>query len=212
MSKIVDNIYNRMMAMLEQMAQDPNTVTEADKGKLDALYSKLCKTMGVSEHSKWAVQWQVEKWFDAARHKAGCKPDEVALASQNIILDDGSEEMLKLISGTGGTAFGTNSYIYVGNNTTAEQSGQTGIIAKATGVENTDWSAAQVTEVTVPSKRTLVYRASFSENIGNFEWNEMSIANGNGVNAKAMNRKKDNLGTKNGGVWTLQVTLSLLSA
>lgn len=211
MSKIVDNIYNRMMAMLEQMAQDPNTVTEADKGKLDALYSKLCKTMGVSEHSKWAVQWQVEKWFDVARHKAGCKPDEVALASQNIIVDKGAEEMLKLIAGTGGTAFGSNSYVYVGNDATAEQASQTGIIAKATGVENTDWSVAQVTEVT-SSSRQLIYRASFDVDKGNFAWNELSIANGNGVNAIAMNRKKDNLGTKNGGVWTVQITLSLTSA
>lgn len=210
MSKIVDNIYGRMTAMLEQMAQNPDSVTEADRNRLNALYSKLCRAMGISEHSQWAVQWRVQKWFDAARHYAGFEPDEVAISSQNIILDGGAAEMLRLITGTGGTAYAQgNSYIYVGTNTTAEKANQTGILSSS-GTQGSDYDYASVTSVVV-SGRTATYQATFGETAANFAWNEAAITNGTGVGAIAMNRKVDNLGTKNGGIWTLQIIINLTS-
>lgn len=210
MSKIVDDIYGRMSAMLDKMAQNPDSVTEADKTNLNALYSKLCKAMGISEHSQWAVQWRVQKWFDAARHKAGFEPDEVAISSQNIILDGGANEMLKLITGTGGTAYAQgNSYIYVGTDSTAEKSGQTGILSSSK-TKGTDYDYASVTSVVV-NGRQATYQATFGETAANFAWSEASITNGTGVGNIAMNRKVDNLGTKNGGIWTLQIIINLTS-
>lgn len=210
MTKIVDSIYEKFSAVLEQMAQHPENITEADRNKLDKLYSRLCKALGISEHSQWRVQWQVEKWFDAAKHFAGCKPDEIAVETQNIILDSGANEMLKLITGTGGTAYSSsNSYIYVGTDSTAEKANQNGILS-STKTKGQDYDYASVTSVNVTGRQA-VFTATFNETAGNFAWNEAAITNGTGVGSIAMNRKVDNLGTKNGGIWTLQITISLTS-
>lgn len=210
MAKIVDSIYEKFSAVLEQMAQHPESITEAERNKLDKLYSSLCKALGISEHSQWRVQWQVEKWFDAAKHFAGCKPDEVVIETQNIILDTGANEMLKLITGTGGTAFSSsNAYIYVGDDNTPEKASQTGILS-STKTRGTNYDYAAVNKVEVTG-RLAVFTATFNETVGNFAWNEAAITNGIGVASVAMNRKVDNLGTKSGGIWTLQITISLTS-
>ena len=64
----------------------------------------------------------------------------------------------------------------------------------------------------VVSNRTLIFRASFNNDTANFEWNEAAITNGTGVGNVAINRKVSSMGTKNGGTWTLQISISLVSA
>ncbi len=202
-------IYEKMCSLLDDFTNHPERVTEEDRNKLQALYSKLCKSIGISEHSQWRVEWQVEKWADTARKLAGFAPDEVTCVGQNIILDTGANEMLKLITGTGGTAYNAaNSYIYVGTDSTPENAGQTGVIA--TGASRA--YAAMDTGYPMVTARQMIYRASFGDTSANFAWNEASILNGTGANAIAMNRKVATLGTKASGTWTLQITISLTSA
>lgn len=207
-NKVSKILYQKMSDVLESMKNNPDSVTEHDRDLLGNLYSKLCKGLGISEHSQWRVEWKVEKWFDTARKLAGFDPDEIAYDTQNIILDVGANEMLKLITGTGGTQYSNRAaYIYVGDNNTAEKANQTGVIAAT----NKAYANMDSGYPTVDS-RQMVFRASFGDSQANFQWNEVSITNGTGVGAVAMNRKVANLGTKTTGTWTIQVTVSLVSA
>lgn len=208
-NKFSEVMYNKLVNMLERMKNNPNSVTDDDRSKLEKLYSALCKGLGISEHSQWRVQWKVDKWFDPARKLAGFAPDEVVYDTQNIILDTGANEMLKLISGTGGTAFSAaDAWIFVGTDSSTENAAQNGVLA--TGANRA--SAKLDSGYPVVSGRQIEYRATFGENDANFAWNEASITNGNGTNAVSMNRKVKPLGTKVGGMWTIQITISLVSA
>lgn len=205
LSKVVNNL---TFDILDEMSKHPETVDEHDISLLEKLYSSLCKCLCISEHSQWRVDWNVQKWHDTKRKEAGLPPDEIAYAGQNIILDTGANEMLKLISGTGGTAFSNaNAYIFVGTNSTAETAADTGVLA--TGGNRA--SAYLDSGFPMVNGREVTFQASFSDNYANFQWNEVSITNGTGANAVAMNRKVQNLGTKTTGTWTVQVKVSLTS-
>lgn len=208
-NRLTNIVYQQMKNLLDSFEKNPDSVSEEDIQNMESLYPKLCKRLGISEHSQWRVEWQVEKWADTARKIAGFAPDEVVCTGQNIILDTGANEMLKLITGTGGTAFNaSNSYIYVGTDSTAENASQTGVIS--TGANRA--SAGMDTGYPMVSSRQMIYRASFGDTSANFAWNEAAILNGTGANAIAMNRKVATLGTKASGTWTLQITISLTSA
>lgn len=206
--KLSTTIYEKMCEVLENMKNNPDSVSDEDVSKLNKLYSLLCKTMGISEHSQWRVEWKLEKWADTARKLAGFEPDDVLVDTQNIILDTGANEMLKLITGTGGTAYSSaNAYIYVGTNTTPENASQAGILS--TGSNRA--FAVMDTGYPVVTGRQMIYRASFGDTSANFAWNEAAIVNGTGANAVSMNRKVSNMGQKASGTWTLQITVSLTS-
>ncbi len=194
--------------ILDNMLAHPGNVTAEQRNILEKMYHNLCKILGISEHSQWRVTWEVQKWSDTARKIAGFAPDEVAIETQNIIVDGGANEMLKLISGTGGTAFSNaNSYIFVGTDNTVENAAQTGVIAAG----NNRAYAVMDAGYPIVSGRQMVYSSSFGDDIANFAWNEVSITNGIGANSVAMNRKVSKLGTKATGTWTIRVTVSLTS-
>lgn len=207
-NKFTSSIMERMNKLLDDFKNNPDKMTENDRNALEKLYSQLCKTMGISEHSQWRVEWKVEKWLDTARKLAGFAPDEVAVETQNIILDVGANEMLKLITGTGGTAYSNaNTYLYVGTDSSPENASQNGVLATGTNRAYATVDAGYP----VVTGRQMVYRASFGDDEANFAWNEASIVNGIGTNAVSMNRKVASLGTKTTGSWTLQITISLTS-
>ena len=204
------NVVFQMMAnLLSKMKEHPESVTESDKSFLQKIYFDLCKSLNFSEHSAWAVKWTVEKWHSMEEKLSGIAPYEVVNEGQNIILDLGATEMLKLICGTGKTAFdNANAKIYVGTDTTSENASQTGVLAQG---PNKAYAAMDSGYPQV-SGRTATFRASFGDSAANFAWAESSVTNGDGVGSVAMNRKVSTMGTKNGGTWTLQMTITLVSA
>lgn len=203
-------VFDLMMNLLSQMKNDPSSVTEEDRNKLDSLYRSLCQATNVSEHSKWAVEWVVEKWNSMKEKMDGIAPYEVLTTGQNIILDSGATAMLKLIIGdSSATAFNNaNAKIYVGTDTTPENASQTGILASGA---NSAYAAMDSTYPVVDN-RTVTFRATFGDGAANFAWREAAVTNGTGVGAVAMNRKVFDMGTKKNGTWTMQITISLLSA
>lgn len=210
-NKFSEIMYNKLVSVLDNMKNNPDSVSDKDRSMLEKLYSNLCKGLGISEHSQWRVKWEVSKWFDSAKYFAGMNPDEVVYDTQNIILDAGANEMLKLISGTGGTPFSNaNSYIFVGSDSSPESASQNGILA--TGDNRA--SAKLDNGYPAVNGRQVEYQATFGEEQANFAWNEASITNGNGTNAISMNRKvkAGGLGTKTGGYWSIRITISLVSA
>lgn len=207
-NKVSKLIYDRISNVLDIMKNNPDSVTEHDRDMLGNLYSKLCKGLGISEHTQWRVAWKVEKWFDTTRKLAGLEADEIAYDTQNIILDVGAEEMLKLITGVGGTQYSEdNAYIFVGDNATAEAANQSGVLAIANKA-----SAKMDSGYPTVDGRQMTFRASFGDGDANFQWNEVAVANGVGAGAVAMNRKVASLGTKTTGTWSVEVKVSLVSA
>lgn len=200
--------YKDISALLASMADNP---TEEQKEQMKSLRSILSKALGFSEHVAWEVRWRVEKFIAKtleAAMNSGEKPYEVCEDVQNIILDTGANEMLKLIGGvSGGVAFSAaNAKIYVGDDATAEAASQTGVLATT----NKAYAGMDSGYPSV-SGRTIIFRASFDDSTANFAWRESAVTNGSGVGAISMNRKVASLGTKTTGTWTLQITISLTS-
>lgn len=197
--------------MLEKAANNSENLTDAQKEQLKSLRATLNRALAFSEHVAWEVRWRVEKFRSKNLENvlfSGEQPYEVCTDVQNIILDTGANEMLKLIGGiAGATAFSAaNARIYVGSDSTAEAASQTGVVAvtnKAVAAMDSGYPSV--------SGRAIVFRASFDDATANFAWNEAAITNGTGTGAIAMNRKVASLGTKTTGTWTLQLTISLTS-
>lgn len=200
-NNIATNLFNRVSEVLDNMKKNPDAVTDRDRNLLSNLYSKICKPLGISEHCRWEVKWQVEKWFDTARKIAGFDPDEVICDTQNIVVNGGAELILKLITGTQSTASAYDSAhakILVGSSSTPATVSDTSITGASASMEP---SYPQV------NSREMVFRSSFSDAVANFDWREIGVTNGTTL----MNRKVVNMGTKNQGTWTVQLTITLTS-
>lgn len=204
-----NSVTKKFQELLDEMSRNPEKVTPSDENFLKAIFFKLCKALKFSEHSAWKVEYQVSKWNSLKEKMQGVAPYEVVNAGQNIILNDGANEMLKVICGTGGSPYNAaNAKIYVGTDSTPENASQTGVLASGGNKAYANMDSGYP----IVSGRTATFQATFSESAANFAWNEASITNGTGVGNKAMNRKVATMGTKVNGAWTIQITVSLVSA
>ena len=153
----------------------------------------------------WAVTSTVEKWDKADDRALGLPPNDTVSVEDNLLVNEGIQLLLDLLIGAGGTAFNNaNSYIGVGDSTTAASAAQTGLQASS----NKDYQAM---ESSFPSRssQTVTWKAVWGSSEGNFAWNEWSIANGNSDSGTNLNRKVASLGTKSSGSeWTLTVTIT----
>ena len=208
-------VYKAMLSHLKRLRENPELIDESEEEFLKMVYSEICRTMGLSEHSAWGAKWKIEK-----RHSADEKPYETIEQNLdeketmevvgNIILNGGANEMLKLICGLpDATAYSnTNARIAVGTDTTTESPEQTGVIAQSINkaVSTMDSGYPTVT----PGGRTAKWRATFGDSAANFAWAEMALVNGASSSAIALNRKRSDMGTKNGGVWSVELTVSIV--
>ena len=148
------------------------------------------------------VRWIIEKYKNREDYRKG-KPYEVKVIDGNILLNEGINEMWRLICGGTATAFDGTSQIGVGDGTTAEDATQTDLVGT-----NTAYVTVDSDYPTYGTNQKAVWKATFDENTGNFAWNEFTVKNSAGIN---LNRKVSSQGTKaSGQVWTvtLEVTLS----
>jgi hypothetical protein len=140
----------------------------------------------------------------------------------NLLLNEGIARMWDLITAaitnqTAGNRWSTtDSYIGVGDTSTAEAATQTELSAAAAATNR----FYKVMNATFPSRaaQTVTFQSDFTSTEANFPWNEWTIASGATTASGAgfrvgtvnMNRKVSSLGTKTTGTWTLSgaVTLS----
>lgn len=199
--------FDELNGILSYLENHPETIKDADTSILEKIYGKLCKVLGVSESAKWVVDWKVEKFADKLAYSAN-KPFETRMVKQNIVVDGGATAMLNLICGISGTqAFNNaNAHIGVGSSSTAENAGQTGLLARSgqQAFKGMDVGYPQV------SGRTMVFKATFDENEANFDWNECGVFNG-GTGSTMLNRRVSDLGRKSTGIWSIQVQISVTS-
>ncbi len=217
--KKYEKTYKDFLKLLKEFNANPNKVTEEDEKSLKAIFFSLFEPLKYSKHSAWKVDWQLEKRhnaddvdpYETITETEYCdKFTDVLAFAGNIILDNGATEMLKLIAGDGtATPYNNaNAKIYVGTDGTAEKANQTGVIA----TDRNRAYANMESGYPIVSGRTVTFRASFGNDTANFDWHEVSVTNGTGVGAIALNRKVEDMGRKNGGTWTMQVSISLVSA
>ena len=97
----------------------------------------------------------------------------------------------------------TNSHIGVGDSTTAFTASQTDLQASSN-------KARKGMEATFPTRTNnqLVFKSSFGTTDANFSWQEWGVFNASSGGVM-LNRKVENLGSKNGGNWLLTVTLTI---
>lgn len=200
----MENILQKVFsAYMRYLADHPEAVTDKTEESLNRMYADLCKVCGLSEHSAWGVKWKIEK-----RQASGAPILETVTG--NVILNGGANEMLKLIFGIKpSTPYDSaNARIVVGSDDTAENASQKGVLA--IGMNRAEAAIDSGYPKVEPGSRTGVIRATFGESVANFAWNEISLMNGQGGGAIALNRKQAKMGTKNGGVWTVQLEVSVV--
>lgn len=126
----------------------------------------------------------------------------------NILLNEGINLMWTLVAGGSGTAFNNaNSYLGVGDSSTAESASQTGLQAST----NKLYKAMDTGYPTYGTSQKITFRSTFGGSEANFAWNEFTAANGSSDSATNLNRKVSAQGTKTSGqTWqlTLEITLS----
>lgn len=193
------NSYTVISSILDDMLSHPETVTEHDRDMLRSLYNKFCKASYISEKSAWVCHWVIEKF----KSKSDKVPYAVEDFGQNVITNVGAAEMLKLICGQSAYPYDSaNATITVGNNGTAENANQIGVLAEKE-FQSTAYVDSGYPRV---DGNSMMFAASFDENAANFQWRELSIGNGRA----AMNRKVlSNPRIKSGDLWIVRCTITI---
>ncbi len=130
------------------------------------------------------------------------RPYEVIEGEGNCLLNTGIDEMWDLIVGDSSNHFNNASaQIGVGDSNTAANASQTDLQGS-----NKTYKGMEATYPTSTSQKA-TFKASFGESDANYTWNEWVVKQQ--TSAKCLNRKVDALGTKSGGTWTLEVSITL---
>jgi catalase (peroxidase I) len=130
----------------------------------------------------------------------------------NVLLDEGINELMTLLAGTGATKFDhDNANMGVGDDPTAADHEQTGLLGAANAGTHKLYVAMDTSYPTYGTAQKATWRATFASADANFHWQEITVANGNSNDAKNLNRKAQDMGTKaSGSTWvaTLEITFT----
>jgi hypothetical protein len=155
--------------------------------------------MGMLVSGKWQPKWKIEKYNSLGKLYA------IEEFAGNKLLDEGVNEMWKLIAGLGGKSFNkNNSYIGVGDGTTAASGDQTGLQGANNLYRAVDPTYPQV------MNQTITYRATFGSGEAAWAWQEFTIANGDSDSAINICRKVENHSTKPlNDTWVISLSITL---
>lgn len=177
-----------------------------DKGKINTNIA-IGRGYGIFDSLKENAVWKIRKFKNDEDYKNGVCYEESTVKG-NILLNEGINTIWTLVAGGSATAFNnTNSYLGVGDSSTAEAATQTGLQATT----NKLYKGMDTGYPTYGTNQKITFRSTFSGTEANFAWNEFTVANGNSDAAINMNRKVSAQGTKvSGQIWelTLEITLS----
>lgn len=153
--------------------------------------------------AKHRTKWIIRKYLnDGECHKGN--PFKIVEIDGNMLLNEGITALQNLLIGAAETAFNNaNSYLGVGDSSSAEAASQTGLQAST----NKLYKAMEATYPLI-SSQTTTWRAVFGSSEANFAWNEFTVASGNSDAADNLNRKVSAQGTKaSGQTWTLDLQI-----
>ena len=156
-------------------------------------------SLGLIVSGKWQPRWKIEKYNALGELYA------VEEFAGNKLLDAGVTEMWNLIAGLGGTPFNNaNSYLGVGDDTTAASGEQTGLLGANTLYKAVDPTYPQI------NAQTITYRAKYGSGEAAWAWQEFSIRNGDSDSAINICRKVDDHSSKPlADTWVLSLSITL---
>lgn len=158
-------------------------------------------------------RWVLRKYLNDSDFRYD-QPYQLAIIHGNLMLTEGLNDLVLLLTGGGGTVFDqTNSYLGVGDSNAAEDRAQTALQAASNKLYKQ--CAASYPAITNGSggdagKKIVTWRAVFTGLEANFAWNEFTLANGSGGDSAInLNRKVSAQGTKvSGQTWTLDLSIT----
>lgn len=131
------------------------------------------------------------------------KPYEVIEGEDNVFLNEGINEIWKLVIGSSSNHFdSSHAQIGVGDSNTSASASQTGLQGSNTYYKGMDSGYPSI------SGTKVTFQATFGSTEANFHWQEWCVHHSSsGID---INRKVQDMGVKSSGsTWTLQVTLEL---
>jgi hypothetical protein len=158
----------------------------------------------IEERAFYKTKWTIRKYANDEAFAKGESYEE-SVIDRNLLLNEGINEFLLLLAGTGGTAFSNaNAYIGVGDSNTAEAATQTGLQAAT----NKTYKAMQASYPQVVNQ-TITFQSVFASADANYAWNEFTVVNASTDSGKNLNRKVSAQGTKaSGQTWTVSVAIT----
>ena len=158
----------------------------------------------MKDHIEYKTRWTIRKYADDRAFRDG-NAYEVSQFDGNLLLNEGITALLNLLIGAAETAFSNaNSYLGVGDSSTAAGATQTGLQAAT----NKLYKAMEATWPQI-ANQTVTFRSVFGGTDANFAWNEFTAASGNSDSADNLNRKVSSQGTKTAGqTWTLDLAIT----
>ena len=170
---------------------------------LEKIYDLLTKDEK-NDKIKWHCDWELTKYKTKEDYLLNNSYETIPVCG-NMLLTVGANAIWGLVTGTSGyTPFSyANTYIGVGSSSIEAKANQTGLQGGSKAFAKVEEGFPKI------SDNEITYQATFNENEANFSWNEMTIINGPVNTGTSLNRKVYDLGTKDGGVWTLRAVISL---
>jgi hypothetical protein len=167
--------------------------------------------MEKQEAARWRCSYRLSKYKEDVGKYKGRESDfqrdfvpyQVMEGEGNCLLNSGIDEMWDLIAGDSANHFNNaGAQIGVGDSNTAAAATQTDLQA-ATNKTYKGMDTGYPTSTT----QKATFKASFGAGDANYAWAEWVIKQA--TSAKCLNRKVDAMGTKSGGTWTLEVSITL---
>jgi hypothetical protein len=163
------------------------------------------------ELARWCCRYRLSKYREDIGPYRGredefhrlFRPCEVQEGEGNCLLNTGIDEMWDLIAGDSSNHFNNaGAQIGVGDSSTAASPSQTDLQAAS----NKTYKAMESGYPTTSSQK-VTFKSSFGDSDANYAWNEWVVKQA--TSGKCLNRKVESLGTKSGGTWTLEVSITL---
>lgn len=158
------------------------------------------------ERATWQPRIELRKYHTPAGEDiAGLDPVEVIVEEGNLLTTAGATALMTLLIGGGGSAFNNaNSYLGVGDSTTAAAVGQTDLQAATNKLRKAMDAGYPWTY-----EGTVTWRATFGTSDANWAWQEWGVFNAAAAGTM-LNRKVTSLGTKtSAATWQLTVSVTV---
>jgi hypothetical protein len=176
------------------------------------------------DHGLWRPEWIIRDFHDPTGEIGRWGREGASLAEilrgfpgslvrmqrflGNCLLNEGINAAWTLICGGSATAFNTaNTYMGAGDSNTAAAALQTGLQAST----NKYYNPIDATYPTYGSSQQAVFRSTFAAGVANFDWEELTAANGGTDASVNLNRLVQAMGTKT-SAWARQPTLTITIA
>ncbi len=167
--------------------------------------------MGKLELAKWLCRFRLSKYHqDIEPYR--CReeefhrlftPYEVIEGGVNCLLNTGIDEIWDLVTGASANHYdNAAAQIGVGDSSTAADPSQTDLQAAT----NKTYKGMEASYPTSTSQK-VTFKSSFGASEANYAWNEWVVKQS--TSSICLNRKVESLGTKSGGTWTLEVSITL---